>query len=270
MGRSAGPLIALLTDFGLEDPFVGVMKGVLLSRCPEARVVDVTHGVPPQDVRRGAFHLMSAVPYFPDGTLFVCVVDPGVGSPRRALWARSARHQFLGPDNGMLSWAERAGRFLEAREVTRRALFLEPVSATFHGRDVFAPVAAALASGVPPGRLGPRARGWTRLPFPEPERRGPRWRGEVLTVDRVGDAVTNLPARGLPAGTRFSCRGARIRGLSPSYAAVRTGRDAAVAGSWGFVELAVRDGSFAARRRARPGDPVEARLPGGRTLRRDR
>ena len=147
------------------------------------------------------------------------------------------------------------------REIRDRSLFLETVSSTFHGRDVFAPVAAALAGGLPPARLGPRVKALKRLPFPEPRRTPHGWRGMVMAVDRFGDAVTNLPSAGLPPATRFACGGARARGVSPSYAAVPVGREAALAGSFGFVELAGRDGSFAAIHRVRPGDAVEATLP---------
>lgn len=250
--------VVLLTDFGLSDPFVGVMKGVLASRRPGVEVIDLTHAVAPQDVRQAAFVLMESAAYFPSGSLFVCVVDPGVGSKRRILWARSARRQFLAPDNGLLSWAARREPLLELRAVTNRRLFLKPVSGTFHGRDVFAPVAAALAGGLEPARLGPRVRGLKRLPFPVPRRGRLRVRGEILAFDRFGNAVTNLTASELPRGSRLGHRGADLGPLRTHYAAGPEGAPAAVAGSSGFVELSVRDGSFARRARASVGDPVEA------------
>lgn len=227
------------------------MKGVLLARCPDARVVDLCHGIGPQDVRAGAFALMQAVRYFPDRTLFVCVVDPGVGSPRRILWATDGRRDFLAPDNGLLSWA---GPLAEVRAVTARRLFLPRVGSTFDGRDVFAPVAAALASGLPPAELGPRARRIHRIRMPRPRRSGSRLRGEVLAIDRFGNAVTNIAARAARAGMRLRLAGAEFR-LAPSYSAAER---AAVRGSSGFVELALRGGSLAAEMGVRVGDRIDA------------
>lgn len=246
-----------MTDFGLEDPFVGVMKGVLLSRAPGARLVDLTHGVPPQDVRTGAFHLMASVPYFPDGTLFVAVVDPGVGSGRAVLWARTGRHRFLAPDNGLLSWVERREPLLEVRSVTNPAFFLEPLSATFHGRDIFAPAAGALLAGAPARRLGPPLASWVRLPFPEPVRAGRTARGEVLALDRFGNAVTNLTPREA-AGAAALRVGRRRIPIARTYADAAPGRALAVLGSAGYYELAVRDGSFARSFRVGPGARVAA------------
>lgn len=254
--RTAPSTIALLTDFGLSDPFVGVMKGVLLSRSPGVPFVDLTHGIAPQDVRQAALALRQSVPYFPEGTLFVCVVDPGVGSQRRILWARGARHQYLAPDNGLLSWLD-GERLRELRAVTNGSLFLKPVSATFHGRDVFAPVAAALARGLNPARLGPRVSAIKRLPLPAPRRGRGAVRGEILAFDRFGNAVTNLTPKDLPRGARLSHRGADLGPLRSHYAAVPAGSALALAGSSGFVELSVRDGDFSRRAGARTGDAVE-------------
>ncbi|MFH1725044.1 MAG: SAM-dependent chlorinase/fluorinase [Elusimicrobiota bacterium] len=251
-------VIALLTDFGHKDPFAGIMKGVILARCPWARVVDLCHGVPPQDVRAGALRLMAAVPYFPKGTLFVCVVDPGVGSERAILWARGARGQFLAPDNGLLSWASRVEPLREVRRVANARLFLDEVSRTFHGRDIFAPVAAALACGVPPSELGPRRRKLVRLPFPEARRRGGRVRGEVIAFDGFGNAVTNLRPADLRPNVSLEACGLALGPLRRAYASVPSGGPLALVGSYGFVELSVRDGNFAAKYRVQVGEPVFA------------
>ncbi|MBI4385812.1 MAG: SAM-dependent chlorinase/fluorinase [Elusimicrobia bacterium] len=253
-------LIAFLTDFGQADPFVGVMKGVILSRYFQARMVDVTHHVPPQDVRTGAFYLMSAAPYFPEDTLFICIVDPGVGSERRILWARTASHQFLAPDNGLLSWLDHRQRLQEVREVTNRRLFLDRVSTTFHGRDVFAPVAAELARGLPPADLGARIHQIKRLPFPEPRRYAGRILGAVLSVDRFGNAITNIPVSTVPARAVFYFKDKNLGPLKLHYTAVPSGRPLAVAGSSGFAELSVRNGSFVETYGLTPGDPVEAKF----------
>ncbi|OGR57298.1 MAG: hypothetical protein A2X36_14540 [Elusimicrobia bacterium GWA2_69_24] len=253
------PLIALLTDFGSRDPYVGVMKGVLLGRAPGARIVDLCHEVPPQDVRMGALHLLAAAPFFPAGTLFVCVVDPGVGTARAVLWASDGRRQYLAPDNGLLSWTLRGAAGLELRRVTNRSLFLPEVSRTFQGRDVFAPVAAALAGGLSPEELGPRCVSCKRLPFPAVRRRGGAVRGEVIAVDGFGNAVTNIRAADLGPGKAFSARGVQFGALRESYASARPGRPLALTGSLGFVEFALRDGNLAESHDIRIGEVVHAR-----------
>ena len=252
------PPIALLTDFGESDPFVGVMKGVILSRAPKASIIDLTHRIPPQDVRLAAFSLMGSFAYFPRGTIFVCVVDPGVGSGRRILWARTKTHQFLAPDNGLLSWVGIKEPFREVRAVENRRLFLKNVSATFHGRDVFAPVAAALARGAPSGSLGSKAGSWQSLDFPRPRRSGDKALGCVLAIDRFGNAVTNLTPGDVGNDAAFRFRGRGLGGLKPHYSAVKAGEPLAIVGSFGFIELSVREGSFASSCGARAGDPVEA------------
>jgi len=250
-------VIALLTDFGHQDPYAGIMKGVILSRCPEARIVDLCHGVAPQDVRSAAFQLGSAVPFFPDGTIFVCVVDPGVGSARAVLWARGARHQYLSPDNGLLTLAAGMDRFREVRSVTNLSLRLPSLGRTFDGRDVFAPAAAALLNGLPPAKLGPRRARFLRLAWPRARRSGGGLRGEIVAVDRFGNAITNIPAEGWGAGAVFRVRGVAAR-LMPSYSAARPGAALAVAGSSGLIELSVREGSFAASSGIEVGEAVHA------------
>lgn len=238
-----GPIV-LLTDFGLCDHYVGVLHGVLASLAPEARVIDLCHEVPPQDVRAGAFRLRAAAPFFPAGSIFVCVVDPGVGSGRRILWARGETgRQYLAPDNGLLGWV--AEPLAQVRSVDNPAWRLPQVSCTFHGRDVFAPAAARLWRGQPAEELGPVVSEWTKLAWP---------RAEIVAVDRFGNAVTSVPAG--PRGLVF--RGKRFP-VKDHYAAVAPGKPAAVAGSSGLLELSVRDGSFARRYRVKVGEPVESR-----------
>jgi S-adenosylmethionine hydrolase len=251
------PPIVLLTDFGLGDPFVGLMKGVLIERAPASPVIDLTHGVPPQDVRIAAFDLYQALEYFPEGTLFVCVVDPGVGSDRAVLWARNRRHQFLAPDNGLLSWVAAREPFLEVRKVVNRKLFLKKVSNTFHGRDVFAPVAAALATGTPPAKLGAKVRNWFRIPFPSARHSSRGMRGEILALDRFGNAITNMRPEALRKGVKLRVRGTDIGPIRKSYASVASGRALAVVGSSGFVELSVRDGNFSRDFGVKEGETVD-------------
>jgi S-adenosylmethionine hydrolase len=258
VGARVKPPIVLLTDFGGQDPYVGVMKGVILAHAPGAQLVDLCHEVPPQDVRGAAFQLMVTASFFPKGTLFVAVVDPGVGSRRRILWARTARHQFLAPDNGVLSWLEDAESVLEIREVTNRKLWLPVVSSTFHGRDVFAPVAGRLHQGLEPRLLGPQVRVIVRLPFPGVTRGRGGTRGEILSFDRFGNAITNLRRGDVKNGSRITFRG-RALPRAAHYGEAARGKPAAVIGSAGFLELSVREGDFRGRYKAKVGDPVESR-----------
>lgn len=231
------PIITLLTDFGTADGYVGEMKGVLLSLAPDVRVVDITHDVPPQDVESGRLALARVWRRFPAGTVHLAVVDPGVGSARRALAVESEGRFLVGPDNGLLSPALLLGG---ARAVE---LSVPPhASATFHGRDVFAPAAAKLALGTPIDSLGGSVDDAIVRRTPEPRRLGDGGiSGEVIAVDRFGNAITNL----------LSLRGGNVEvsgqtlPVRRTYAEVATGCAVAVVGSSGLIELAVREGSAA-------------------------
>jgi hypothetical protein len=236
-------LVALLTDFGLTDPYVGVMKGVIATLAPGVPVIDVTHGVPPQDVRLGALFLDAAWPYFPDGTVFCCVVDPGVGTARRPLVVSSAGRLFVGPDNGLFGLLPSP----ETRLVT--ASWGLPVrSATFHGRDLFAPIAARLAVGAPFTAVGPVVHDALRVSIPAAH----GGVGEVLYVDHYGNAVTNLP--GTDSGW-VATPTARVPVLR-AYGDAAPGAALALTGSTGRLEVAVRDGDAATTLGLRPGTPV--------------
>ena len=251
-------LITLTTDFGATDAFVGIMKGVIASRAPDVRVVDVTHGVPPQDVLAGALVLRHAVPYFPAGTIHVAVVDPGVGTARRPLCVETTRAVLVGPDNGLLSLAAPAADVRRILHLTNDKLFCSPRSGTFDGRDVFAPIAAAIASGTPLSTLGPVVPDMERLELATPVREGQRLHGEVIYVDGFGNLVTNVPEAALPAGGRCTIEVAstRIPGVAPSYSAVMPGTPVALIGSWGLLEIAVRNGSARSALKAAVGQPV--------------
>lgn len=272
-GARAAPLVTLLTDFGLDDAYVGVVKGVILGINPAARLVDLSHAVPPQDVRTGAFLLMVAVDYFPPGTVHLAVVDPGVGTARRAIAVEAGGACFVAPDNGLLSWAllhlGRTGR-ADVR-VAGEALLLgagaravqladprwwrQPVSPTFHARDLFGPVAAHLSRGVPLAELGTPLDRLALLPFPEPERRPDgTLRGEVVHVDRFGNLITNLAGPLVPADAVVAVGGRRIVGLVPTFGA---GRGlVALVGSSGLVEIGLVNGSAASALGVRPGAEV--------------
>ncbi len=220
------------------------MKGVIATCAPEVRVIDVTHGIPPQDVLAGALVLRNAIPYFPAGTVHVAVVDPGVGTSRRALCVETETATLVGPDNGLLSLAAPPASVRRIVELTEEGFFRAPRSATFHGRDVFAPVAAALATGTDPDALGPRRPTLERLTLPEPVRRGSALHGQVIYVDRFGNLVTNLPGHAFPPdAVSISIGRVRLRGPSSSYGAVARDTPVAVVNSWDLLEIAVRDGS---------------------------
>jgi S-adenosylmethionine hydrolase len=251
-------VVTLTTDFGLDDPYVGMMKGVILSRCRSAVVVDVTHGVKAQDVRAGAFFLGSAQRYFPPGTVHVAVVDPGVGSARRILVARAGEHCYLAPDNGLLPTALGDAQLREL-DVPRFAL--PGASSTFHGRDVFAPAAADIASGTSPESAAPRTVGDpVRLDAAHARRSsdGRRIEAEVLVVDHFGNVVLALSGDDLDGGIEAWCavhRGKRIA-FARTYALVAPGEVLALVDSYGAVEIAVRDGDAAQRLGLAPGDHV--------------
>jgi S-adenosylmethionine hydrolase len=249
-------LIALTTDFGTTDAFVGVMKGVIASGAPGVPVIDVTHGVPPQDVLAGALVLRHAVPYFPPGTIHVAVVDPGVGSARRPLCVETNHALLVGPDNGLLSLAAPPETTRRVIHLTEERFFRTPRSATFHGRDVFAPVAAALASGTLVASLGSEISDMKRLHVPVVVREDAHLRGEVLYVDHFGNLVTNIPADALPARSTVQIGTTRIHGVAPSYSAGVPGMPLAVVNSWDVLEIAVRDGSARERLGAGVGAPV--------------
>ncbi|HBY95291.1 MAG TPA: hypothetical protein DEP84_15285, partial [Chloroflexi bacterium] len=191
----AGPLIVLTTDFGTADIYVGVMKGVIAGIAPTARVVDLTHEIRPQDVRHGAYSLSIAVPYFPPGTIFVTVVDPGVGSARRPVAIRTGGYIFVAPDNGVLSLVLREAPADAAVILAERRYQLPQISITFHGRDVFAPAGAHLAAGVPLEALGPALEPADLVMLPAPRRFHDEhgvWHGEILHIDHFGNMVTSL------------------------------------------------------------------------------
>lgn len=262
-GRRRGP-VSFLTDFGLRDTYVGQVKAVMLAICPGLSIVDLTHEVPAQDVFEGAFQLMAAVAAFPAGSVHLAVVDPGVGTERRGLAARLAGHTLVGPDNGLLSLALRrlagraglqlaeatdlllAGGPLEVVELAESRFWRLPVSPTFHARDIFGPVAAHLARGVPLADLGPAVDRLISLPWPAPELLGGgAVRGRVVHVDRFGNLTTNLPGETLPRGCQVRVGGTTIQGVQTTYG--RGDRPVALIGSAGFLEIAMPGGSAAQR-----------------------
>ncbi len=238
-------IISLTTDFGLADGYVGIMKGVILGIAPHARVVDLTHEIEPQNVRQALFVLARAAPYFPAETIHVAVVDPGVGSRRRALLVTTARGRYVGPDNGLFSHAL-AEPDAQAWELDRPRYWLPQVSRTFHGRDIFAPVAAHLANGVAPEQLARPITDPVRLALPEPIRRPDgSIIGEIVHVDRFGNLISNVPAAWVASG-RWRCQIAgQSTTLAATYAEAVVGALIGLISSGDTVELAVRNGNAA-------------------------
>ena len=261
----SAPIVTLTTDFGNRDHYVASMKGVLLSLNPAVRIVDITHEIGPQQILEAGFTLACAFPAFPAGTIHILVVDPGVGTSRRLLLARTENHFFLAPDNGALGLAFEEEPAHEVIAITAAHHFRKPVSPTFHGRDVLAPVAARLARGTAPANFGEPVTDWVPSPVPPP---GPaesgRLRLQVLAVDRFGNVILNLKERSFPAarGTSGSAPfsleigGRAIRRLLRTYGESEDNEPFALFNSCGYLEVALRGGSAAALLRAAAGQPA--------------
>jgi len=252
------PIITLTTDFGTMSPYVAAMKGVILSLNPEARLVDLSHAIPPQDVRHAAFFLAGALPYFPPGTIHLVVVDPGVGTERAALCVELGTQRVVAPDNGCWTLAAKATHALHPTPVIRltQPRYWRPhVSSTFHGRDVFAPVAGHLSLGVPPADLGEPMTDWVSLDELQPSVVGDEVRGEVVFVDGFGNLITNLPpdAGTVRIGDVEVSRRVRTYGEAPPGTLV------ALTSSFGLLEVAEVQGSAAQRLRVGAGTPAVLR-----------
>jgi S-adenosylmethionine hydrolase len=259
-------VITITTDFGEKDGFVGTMKGVVWSIAPNAQIADITHAVPPQNVLAGAIALWRAASFFPQGTVHLAVVDPGVGTSRRPMAARIGEQYFVGPDNGLftpfLRDAEQDARPATFIHLDKPEYWLPNVSHTFHGRDIFAPSAAHLAAGIPLERLGTPFPDPVRIPLPQPERMKNGWCAHLTTIDSFGNLTTDLPASWLASlnGLRVRIAGREIDGLSASYGQRSPGELVALVDSEGYVEVAVVNGSAANVLGAKLGEVVEVTL----------
>ncbi len=257
------PLVTFTSDFGHDDWFVGVVHGVIHAVCPEARVVDLTHDIPPGHIARAAFVLEASARDFPPGTVHLAVVDPGVGTDRRPLAVRARGQLFVGPDNGLLEWGL-ADPGAEVHAVSERRYFRQPVSRTFHARDVFAPVAAHLARGETLGAFGARVADPVRLDRPRPRRVDGRLVGRVAFVDHFGNAITDLTEQDLSdafplipeTGLQVRVAGRLLRGLARAYGDAQVGTLLAIVGSSGRLEIAQVGGDVAERLGLGEGDEV--------------
>jgi S-adenosylmethionine hydrolase len=263
--KMTSPVVTLLTDFGARDHYAGAMKGVILGICPRAQLVDISHEITPYAISEAAFTLSQAWICFPPGTVHLVVVDPGVGSARRPIFVEAAGHRFVAPDNGILTMLYDAVPVHAVREITASRYFREPVSRTFHGRDIFAPVAAQLANGLAPAEVGPIIEDYLQLGFAKPIHTVHKtWAGTVLKADRFGNLITNFDSETwkalafelfeLRAGTCVVTR------MASNYAEVNEEEAFVIAGSAGFLEVSLNRGSAAETTGARPGDALEIRL----------
>jgi S-adenosyl-L-methionine hydrolase (adenosine-forming) len=251
------PVITLLSDFGLRDYFVGAVKGVMLSLNPDVTFVDISHEIPPQDIFTGAFTLNQAYSCFPAGTIHFAVVDPGVGTTRKVLAATAAGHYFVAPDNGILTYIMEANEDFVAYEITADHYFRKPVSATFHGRDVFAPVAAWISRRIDLHQFGPVLQSPVRLQIPALKRvRDALIQGTILAVDRFGNLITNLKPEDIPIPFKILAGQREITGLRKTYGEGMPGEVIVVPGSAGFLEITIKGASAAATLNMKAGAPV--------------
>ncbi len=259
MGRQVRPIV-LLTDFGLTDHYVGVMKGVIHSLHPQAQIIDLCHDIRPQDIAAAQITLRNAAPYFPRHSIFVSVIDPGVGTERAIIGVEANDRIFLAPDNGILGFLEKEESIRNIFQITKKSFFRSPVSKTFHGRDIFSPVAAHLAAGTPLSQFGPRRNSLKSFHVPEPEVSSREILGEVISIDRFGNLVTNISAKLLPEGPLTISAGKKtIQGLSRSYADKKKKQLLALTGSDGMVEISLNCGNAAKTLPLSVGAPVRIR-----------
>jgi len=253
-------VITLTSDFGTCDWFVGTMKGVILGINARARITDLTHEITPGDVTAAAFALASACRFFPQGTIHLAVVDPGVGGPRRAIAIKTSRFVYIGPDNGVLSLAVAPEDVRTVRLLENPRLFRSEVSRTFHGRDIFAPVAAHLSKGLGFRKLGPRAASYVQLGWPKAYVNGNELVGEVVHIDHFGNAITNIPEHLLlrTTGLGVFVKKKHLCDFQECYSAVPAGAPVAVVGSSGCLEIAVNQGSAAQVLKLKRGDEITA------------
>lgn len=256
------PVIALLSDFGTHDHYAGTIKGVMIGICPDVTLIDITHDIAPHDVVEGALQLAASARYFPAGTIFLAIVDPGVGSARRGIAVEAGEYRFVAPDNGVLTAVLREMPPKRIVELTERRYARPTVSRTFEGRDRFAPAAAWLAKGIQLSALGRTVTSYQQIDIPQVEVGEAHLQGVVLLVDRFGNLVTNIDRRAFEAFTRaqpvsLKVAGHAIAGVVATYADIRAGEVCALFGSTDHLEFAANGGSAAAALGVARGAPVE-------------
>jgi hypothetical protein len=262
------PVITLITDFGLADPYVGTMKGVMISINPLVRFVDITHEITSHDILEAALVLQASYRYFPEGTIHLVVVDPTVGSQRRPILALTDRYRFVGPDNGVLSAVYSDPTFQRCIELTARRYFLDEIGSTFHGRDVFGPVAAWLSKGIEPEAFGREIDDYVQIPLPEATLGEDTIEGRIVYIDRFGNLVSNITHRMIETLRTKTGRqkvtiqigGRTIEHIRRSYEAGSISEPSAIINSWGNLEIFVKRGSACSVLGVRRGEPVVVRV----------
>ncbi len=252
-------MVTILTDFGYQDPYVGVMKGVISNIDPEIKIVDISHDIPSFGIKHAAFSLFSYYKYFPLGTVHLIVVDPGVGSERRAIALKIDGMYFVLPDNGIISYVWERGRDKKAYTLENQDYFLKPISNTFHGRDIFSPVAAYLAKGINIESVGSFLSTPVLFPFPMPKRKGHILYGEVIYTDKFGNVVTNIKKEDLSPGSSFTINlnYTYIKRIVKYYGEAEKGERFGIFGSTGFLELSENQGRLSDSLGAKIGDKIE-------------
>ncbi len=266
---SRSKIVTLLSDFGLRDPYVAEMKAVILSICPDVTIVDISHEIRKFDVRMGAFILAQATPYFPDKTVHLAVVDPGVGTKRRPMVVETKRSLYVGPDNGLLMLSAKTEEVNCIYEIINPKYMLKNISTTFHGRDVFSPAAAHLANGVPPSYFGPEIHNPVIPSFAKPVSQNKEMRGEVIHIDSFGNVITNITMKditqlnikkGETLLVRLKSKDVVLR-FCIAYGEVPPNTPLAVIGSSGFLEVSVNQGDASRVFNVQLGDAVVLRAP---------
>lgn len=259
------PIITLLSDFGLKDPYVAEMKAVILSICQDVRIVDISHEVEKFDIRMGALFLASAAPYFPKNTVHLAVVDPGVGTKRRPVIFQTKRSLYVGPDNGLLVLSAQADGIKHVHQIVDDRYLSHRISRTFHGRDVFAPIATHLACGIKPNSFGPEIKDYVKPRFTNPTIRGKEILGEVLSIDSFGNIITNITTNlledihvieGASLNVELGKKEETLK-LCKAYGYTPAGTLLSIIGSHDFLEISINLGNAGKKFKAKAGDPVK-------------
>ena len=262
------PIISLLTDFGPKDPYVAEMKAVIVSICPEARIIDISHEIEKFNIRMGAFTLASAARYFPEKTIHVAVVDPGVGTKRRPIIVETHRFFYIGPDNGILMLSAQREEVRHVCQISNSSLMLSKVSKTFHGRDIFAPAAAYLAKGKQVSEFGPEINNYMVPEFAKPRMKGNELLGEIVHIDDFGNVISNVSTEdlkrigakeGIFLDLRLKEKAFRLRFCS-TYGDVSVKQPLALVGSHEFLEISVNQGNAAKKFKVKIGDSIRLSL----------
>lgn len=253
-------IVTLTTDFGLADHFVGVMKGVILTKAPSAIIVDISHCIPPQNIKKACYLLREAVFHFPKGTLHIVVVDPTVGSDRKIIYLRAQGQCFLAPDNGVLSFVPRDT--IEELYKIKQPDYVSEISSTFHGRDIFAPIAGELLQGTSPQKLGIpiEPEDLSQIDLPSPVKYDWGIEGEIIDVDHFGNLITNIPRFSIGPGVEIRLQNVRLGGIYRHYSEVDRGNLLALFNSSGFLEIACNGGNAAKKLQATEGARVQCAL----------